>query len=382
MKKTVQGFGRPVAGRINRNRITVGADPEFELVNPIGEVVCADDVIHSGSGAEVEIGVDGAGSPAELRPKPGLPETVANNLRKLLRQFTRRFPNYRLSYSGNRYSVGGHIHVGIKDLHIDDFQARAIAKVLDDFLGRLVLPLSGAARQRNGYYCLSTYRIQPWGFEYRVPPASVFAHPYFARLCLKICRMVTFTCFDKKWFSYTLADNHQNEVTYNTPTLADYKKVCHFKEYEYRDFMEFISRLQHEGEAEKDMLNKWDVPMNTQARPERVRRPRTTINIYFSDDWLTSRRAALTQVLRETFHSLHRNVNIHLFGLREDRGHQTYGFHIEGYDIANLSTTIWNGTSLSLGVPWNLRMTDIGPAEFENLTAAIVAAYRNAIEER
>jgi len=158
--------------------ITLGADPEFELVVG-GKVVNASGVLQR----EVtlpwgEIGVDGSGRPLELRPTPS--ETarglVANVGRLLMAvpQVTGGVP----STACEVYAVGGHIHLGFEPTPgTHDWE---VAEVVDEALGDIVYDLNTRTRLDEGYGKRGDWRGQSWGVEYRTPPSSIWSHPMVA----------------------------------------------------------------------------------------------------------------------------------------------------------------------------------------------------------
>jgi hypothetical protein len=161
---------------VEKVRITLGADPEFELVVG-GEVVSASRIlredVHLPWG---DIGVDGAGYPLELRPVPSesAKELVANVGRLLLAvpEVVGGWPSTLCEI----YAIGGHIHIG----GIKEGDYREVAGALDTTLGDVFYDLSPGVRIRQGYGRRGDWRPQRWGVEYRTPPASVWAHPRVA----------------------------------------------------------------------------------------------------------------------------------------------------------------------------------------------------------
>jgi hypothetical protein len=139
-----------------RIRITIGADPEFEIVKS-GKVISARNVISGGTGSSEKIGKDGAGYQVEFRPDPASSVFEAvKNFRKLLIEFSKSYPDLRLSCQGDVYPLGGHIHIGAPFTY--DFLV-----VLDNWIGKYVINLSGSAR--GSYRKLSAYETKNWGFE-------------------------------------------------------------------------------------------------------------------------------------------------------------------------------------------------------------------------
>ena len=138
--------------------ITIGCDPEYELTEEDGSVVEAEEVIRGGT--HEQIGCDGAGEQVEVRPEPGNPRKVVQNIRKLIKKFARDYPEYDISDEGNIYPLGGHIHVGVGRRYRPN---EALVCLLDDFVGIPTLELSGEARDE--YKALSQVRVQTHGFE-------------------------------------------------------------------------------------------------------------------------------------------------------------------------------------------------------------------------
>jgi hypothetical protein len=129
--------------------------------------------------------------------------------------------------------------------------------LLDYFLGRPTIALSGAAR---GSYCkFSAYESPPWGFEYRTPPAAIFATPEFARLSMKICKEVV-ECYH---------NGQTIKVTEPAPTKEDYLNYCGFTDEEYDQWLDQIAKykefMAHENRTKYNISHKWveSVPSTT-----------------------------------------------------------------------------------------------------------------------
>lgn len=160
--------------------VTIGTDPEFEIVER-GAVVSAANVLDPFETRYGEVGIDGAGGPMEIRPEPGTPEEVVENVAMLLRAAAEK--GYTFTTASVRFPVGAHIHIGgITDLDIGEF-----ARALDHALGPFVTEMNGPARRNSSYGRLGDWRSQSWGVEWRVPPSAVFSHPEVA---LEILRAV------------------------------------------------------------------------------------------------------------------------------------------------------------------------------------------------
>jgi hypothetical protein len=154
--------------------VTLGSDPEFELIVD-GAVINASSVlradIHLPWGS---IGVDGAGSQLELRPKPSTkPSVLVKNVGRLLLAVPKAVggvPSTQCEY----YSIGGHIHIGRlpQNVYYSD-----LVGIVDEGLGDIFYDLNADVRVRAGYGKRREWRKQPWGVEYRTPPAAIWSHP-------------------------------------------------------------------------------------------------------------------------------------------------------------------------------------------------------------
>jgi len=157
-------------------KVTLGADPEFELVVG-GEVTSASRVLREDVRLPWgDIGVDGAGYPLELRPVPSeSPKVLVANVGRLILAVPKAVGGYPSTLC-EMYAIGGHVHIG--GVQESDYQE--VAHTLDDTLGDIFYDLSPSVRIRQGYGRRRDWRAQRWGVEYRTPPASVWAHPKVA----------------------------------------------------------------------------------------------------------------------------------------------------------------------------------------------------------
>jgi len=168
--------------------ITLGGDPEFEVICD-GEVVPADSLLIFRDGDTYDpIGTDGASHTAELRPDAAYsPEEYVENFLGLLEEV--KSANVFLSVQGDTYALGGHIHIGSPNglvVQVLKDEVEKFVQVLDDFVGRVLLPTSGSAR--GSYACLGAYEIKAYGWEYRTPPASIYADLEMVRITYKLVK--------------------------------------------------------------------------------------------------------------------------------------------------------------------------------------------------
>lgn len=275
-------------------QITLGCDPEFELVTSEGVVAHAHNYSFFSHDPNGPIGIDGGQVQVELRPDPSsVPETVVNRLYGLVDAV--KSEGFDLSVSGHRYPLGGHIHFGIKDFV--DLPSQAIARfvrVLDSFLGSKVLSLSGRARRRQGYRALTLYRPNGHGFEYRTPPSAIFATKKFSRLCLQIAKGLA-DCF----FGTGTMTFHRR------PLIGEYKRYTGLNGPEITEFKKTIRELKRAIKQTEAYL------------VEGVRS--TILNVVFSsnDVWSLDVQEELTRQLRAAIPTV---TSIYLYGLNESRG--------------------------------------------------------------
>ena len=157
--------------------ITLGADPEFELVVG-GRVVSASNILREDVWLPWgDIGVDRTGYPLELRPCPSKSARgLVTNVGRLLLAVPKVVRSGYPSTMCELYAIGGHIHIG----GIKKGELQTVVYAIDDALGDIFHSLNPEARVRQGYGTRKDWRSQSWGVEYRTPPAAIWAHPQVA----------------------------------------------------------------------------------------------------------------------------------------------------------------------------------------------------------
>ncbi|MFZ8859407.1 MAG: putative amidoligase domain-containing protein [Thermocrinis sp.] len=208
--------------------LTLGGDPEFELVDPrSGEIIPAGRVpLFVEGGLSGQIGLDKEYPIAEFRPAPAYsPEEYASNFLALVERV--REEGVLLCTKGDFYPLGGHIHIGSSDYRVIKLlknEAQSFVRVLDDFVGRVLLPTSG--KGRGGYYSLFAYKYQPYGWEYRTPPASYYADLEMVRIVFKLVRnLVEFLLIEGEITYEVLYDERVKPEEYHrflTPEETEY----------------------------------------------------------------------------------------------------------------------------------------------------------------
>lgn len=409
--------------------VSVGCDPEFEFVN-MGQKTPVSPPAGFMGNTSSRIGLDGSGNQLEIRPAPHNDEkVVVENIKNLMREIAQQ--RWGISTIGDRYPLGGHIHVGIGRTW--NQLPRDLVFLLDFFVGSPSAVCNG--RARGGYAQLSQYRGQPWGFEYRSCPAGLFDNPELARLSMKAVKNIV-ECFV----------NGQTFILTNdtAPQWTDYYNYCHFTPSEFTVWKSLLSAyraLQGQPQREKyaiSVTQNWidrhdgpapampqgeDVrqtipvtpapatpapepipepipePQQTRSRriedvareltrrlqEERAQAQQQTAPVHqdapiirFRDDWHADVRRSFELALQPIVDRLRHDVV--LFGLAMSRGFVTYGYDVDitGHDGA-LSARIegsWDG----YGVPYVVRVgaetPDVINAHVQALLSALTA-YAN-----
>ena len=306
-----QGLLRPVSpipmGKIKKEKtiftITLGGDPEFELVDSYDDVINASDTDESFDLDESfgNLGLDGSGDQVELRPSPGSPDEVVANIRQLLEQFGSEYGNdYRLAASSDYYPCGGHIHIGVDPLPSRDYYKK-LSYVLDDFIGMPTKKLNGPARNSNnddGYGRINDWREQNHGMEYRTPPSGVWRNPNLTRTILKL--------------TYNLAIQLANglSVEYSTPiNEAELTNVGRLSEEEAHHYIRECDRSA--PRHTECLLAAW----NVRAVPRKSK-----MKIIFRDDWDPEIQRTLRSLFASMEMSVPKGMVLTFYGLRSDRG--------------------------------------------------------------
>jgi len=215
-----------------REKITIGCDPEFEqLVSE--NVVIRQDLHQNINTPDGEVGIDGAGDQIELRPIEDRDHRkVIARIRRLIKA-----ANRNLGVKGDVYPLGCHIHLGLPYCYRTEQARTKITRILDDFLGRKLLPLSG--RARGDYRKLGAYRDQPWGIEYRTLPSAVLWSPEFGRIVFKIAKNAVQKFVNERKLEYS-----------DLPTKEDYLRICKLTPEEYEKFILLCREYKtYKGEA-------------------------------------------------------------------------------------------------------------------------------------
>lgn len=166
---------------MENNDFLMGADPEFVFVHPDGQLEPAYNVFHRGNRAEghnaanngSEIGCDAHPEVAEMRPKPGTPEQLVNNINAIMKKHRNVVPKDVRWVAGSFVEgepLGAHIHF---DTPFREYYGDVLDGVLAQFTSPLEDVAEARARRGSHYgqlYCMDTDAVRSptrTRFEYR-----------------------------------------------------------------------------------------------------------------------------------------------------------------------------------------------------------------------
>jgi hypothetical protein len=188
-----EGFERvEVAGHLK-----LGGEGEFEVVVN-GRVVPAEDVFPHEEGFEPPVRAEDS----ILKVEPDFadtPEEYLENVYALLNGI-----DCALSTKGKVYPIVGTMCFGSQDKaarNVLRIFAQDIVRVLDDFVGRPLLPTYGRACWEEKLAGLGNYRLAGYGLAYRVP-ASIYAERETLRVVYKLAKNLLETLLKEGEVSY------------------------------------------------------------------------------------------------------------------------------------------------------------------------------------
>lgn len=179
--------------------ITIGSDPEFLLVKN-GSVTSAEYYEYFNS-LHGPIGMDGAGTPIEIRPRPVPVSDIGIMFQEIQSIFSKIanfcYKNKMDLYAGAGYNggyppIGGHIHFGGEEMKK---RRRKMLNLLDCYftpLSNFFISLSDLAdRLESGYGQIGSYETKVWGFEYRTP-YSFLLSPFTTKALFALAALIAY----------------------------------------------------------------------------------------------------------------------------------------------------------------------------------------------
>jgi hypothetical protein len=291
-------------------KITIGADPEFEIYLNSKIVNASSIGFYYDHG---KIGVDGSGCQLEIRPSPSdNPDQVIENIKNLLTIFVEKC-RLKVGVAGNRYPLGCHIHFGGMKA------TRDFISVLDYYLGEKLIETSG--RARGDYKFLGAWRLQYWGFEYRTLPSSILFDPKVAIAVFKVAKR--------------LAEAYYNEDGVELPpTHSEYERLGITREMEIID--EFAKKWHNI--KNKIILKNWGIELKPQ------------ISVKFCDEWNEEIKNLFINYFKE--HKTKKDILIILFGLASSRGNVVSGFKSKYFETIDFH---YKSEIPAFGIPYIIR---------------------------
>jgi hypothetical protein len=181
-------------------RLKLGGEAEFEVeVN--GRVVPAEDVFPHEEGFEPPVRAEGS----ILKVEPDFADTPLEYLENFYALI--KGIDCALSTKGKVYPIVGTMCFGSQDKasrNVLGIFAQDVVRVLDDFVGRVLLPTYGRACWEEKLAGLGNYRLAGYGLAYRVP-ASIYAERETLRVVYKLAKNLLEALLREGEVSYRLA---------------------------------------------------------------------------------------------------------------------------------------------------------------------------------
>ncbi|MBT9164381.1 MAG: hypothetical protein DDT23_00376 [candidate division WS2 bacterium] len=310
-------------------KITLGADPEFELLRD-GWIVPAEEYFSS---LQSRIGCDGSGHQLELRPSASSSsEELVKKVASLISEVYSE--GFTLSTEGDEFPLGGHLHFGVENF------STSYVELLDLFLGGLLLPLSGEAR--GSYRRLGKYETKDWGFEYRSLPSAIFASPKIAAIVGELALSLIQELTD---LEEVCVDVSKRDLPY----IHEYRKrIGHEKTNALLNFVR--NKITSFKSEEWGVLESYRISFSSADT--------------FSED-------VRGEIIRILGPKIKRNIRF--FGLRADRGNDVIsGFDAEGYRNIELSG--------GYGLPYHVRTNNDNFSELHYLLSKIIESQKDERE--
>ena len=288
-------------------KVTLGCDPEWGILNEHGSIVRPDEVISNE--LNEQFGIDGSERVAELRPTyANNPRGLVKNIRALLQEGLNVNPvlaNYRWKAGSmvDDEPIGGHVHLGHKAL-ISGEGMRNNQKVsqLTTTLIRIVSPLmlmaedkeeAIARRVGTGYGSLkggNCMREQAYGVEYRTLPSwltspedalSVLSLVHLCAVNINNERFLDTACSLPEIEDEAFTDCNKKVASYYLGGIAKALKTA-------EGFADYLPDMQHlfnliidrkEFNTNQDMKDSWGLKM-----PDAATVAKAVATVKVSDD--------------------------------------------------------------------------------------------------
>jgi len=184
-------------------RLKLGGKPEFEVVLG-GVVVPAESYLPPEEGFEPPVRSEWH----ILKVEPHFadtPEEYLENFYALIRGM-----ECTLSVEGDVYPILGIMCLSAQDRasrNVLRIFSRDVAKILDDFVGRVLLPTYGKACWEEKLARLENFWLTPYGLDYVVPP-SIYAERETLRVVYKLAKSLLQTLLQEEEISYRTREGY------------------------------------------------------------------------------------------------------------------------------------------------------------------------------
>jgi len=316
--------------------ITLGVEGEFEIRSLEGGAINPREI--GVEGLHTPVGVDGAGSIAEIRSQPGTPHEVYKDILQLKKVLEDKASEkgYIVTTFSLAHPTGLHIHFGAQP-HVSWNKYEDWVKMMME-IGRLHVNWNPWGRVGSSYGAVDDYREQPWGIEYRALPGTLLSNPVHFYQTLRIAWRAAKAVVQGSPITYPKWWEEYKEKALKGPRIPKF----------------YLERINSMGGLL--FYDEW-TPENQEV-----------VKALFSE---------LKIVKRLQKRSL-RPIKIRLFGLRKDRGIvYSAQFDIPGAKIPRCSHYPEDITNL--GIPWEFRNKSSKKAELVQLVKAFLAALENNI---
>jgi len=195
-------------------KITIGADPEFAVVDPKTGMAVYGDTLFKPHGEKFnQVGSDGPC--AELRPDPANSvDGLVRNIETLLKNGTRRIANYDWIGGATfghpnmdrRYAIGGHLHFGLPNIkgageNPKRILQNRVARILDELIAlplvKIDTPIPEHRRGPEKYGRFEDVKTSNVKFEWRVPSGLWLVHQDLTHAVVGSAKAVVEECWKR-----------------------------------------------------------------------------------------------------------------------------------------------------------------------------------------
>jgi hypothetical protein len=237
------------------------------------------------------------------------------------------------------------------------------------------MKMSGKAR--GGYNHPGNFENKSYGFEYRTPPAAVFAHPKMLFVTAKIVQNLVTRYLNG--FEFSIADNR------NETSKEELITQIGLTEQQAQYYMEFINDFRRTMDYTMNVAVAWNrgsaknIKANKEKKPTHA--PKFILELH--DDWNEEVRSDLERRIRMIPIANKENpISVTIYGLNGKRGKAVAGMDIAGFEqVPHPNSDNGRGRTVYLGIARPYRSGELSSTERETTANAIVAFIERKISE-